>query len=341
MEQHPIPQQISSYQFRLVGDMTLKQFFQLAGGGLFSLLFYASPLHPLIKWPFIIFFALLGVALAFLPLEERPLEKWIIAFFRSVYSPTLFYWQKTEVLPVYFQEEAQVPEERIISPGGEAGLKAYLASTQKSPFFTKLEEAEQGFLSKMTELFGPGSAPSGEVKVAFTPVGQPTAPSMKPFGEQNVTVEEKRLPGGTLTPEMKLSSVGQTIGSTAALSGKVAQFSLASAPPGPPSVPNTVVGQILDSDGKIIEGVILEIRDAAGRPVRALKSNKLGHFMIVTPLQTGRYQIITEKDDYSFEPITFDALGEIIPPMQVSGKFVPKVVSVETPTTVGAIPIAK
>lgn len=328
--------------------MTLKQFFQLAGGALFSLLFYASPLHPLIKWPFVIFFALLGVALAFLPLEERPLEKWIIAFFRSVYSPTLFYWQKTDVAPVYFQEEAQVPEERIITPGGEAGLKAYLASTQKSPFFEKLEEAEEGFLSKMTELFGPGSAPSGEVKVeapkeleTFAAVSQPTAPSMKSFGEQNVTVEQKPLPVGTLTPGMKLSSVGQTIGATGTFSGKGAQFSLGAAPPGPPSVPNTVVGQILDGEGKIIEGAILEIRDAAGRPVRALKSNKLGHFMIVTPLQTGRYQIITEKDDFSFEPITFDALGEIIPPIQVTGKFVPKIVSVETPGKAGAIPIAK
>ncbi len=29
MEQHPIPQQISSYQIKLVGDMTLKQFFQV------------------------------------------------------------------------------------------------------------------------------------------------------------------------------------------------------------------------------------------------------------------------------------------------------------------------
>jgi len=32
MEQHPIPQQISSYQFKLVGDMTLAQFGKAAGG---------------------------------------------------------------------------------------------------------------------------------------------------------------------------------------------------------------------------------------------------------------------------------------------------------------------
>ena len=32
METHPVPQNISSYEFRLVGDMTLKQFLYLAGG---------------------------------------------------------------------------------------------------------------------------------------------------------------------------------------------------------------------------------------------------------------------------------------------------------------------
>ena len=46
-ESHPIPQQISSYQFRLVGDMTLKQFFQLARGGLdvASFLFHGPAPH--------------------------------------------------------------------------------------------------------------------------------------------------------------------------------------------------------------------------------------------------------------------------------------------------------
>ena len=32
MEQHPIPQQISSYEFKLIGDMTLKQFLKAAIG---------------------------------------------------------------------------------------------------------------------------------------------------------------------------------------------------------------------------------------------------------------------------------------------------------------------
>jgi len=103
-EQHPIPQQISTYQFRLVGDMTLKQFLQVGGGILISLIIYSTPIIGIIKWPLVIISALGGAALAFLPFQERPLEKWIFAFLRSIYSPTLFYWKRLPEDTLFFQE---------------------------------------------------------------------------------------------------------------------------------------------------------------------------------------------------------------------------------------------
>lgn len=324
MEQHPIPQQISSYQFRLVGDMTLKQFFQLAGGALFSLLFYASPLHPLIKWPFIIFFALLGVALAFLPFQERPLEKWIIAFFRSIYSPTLFSWQKSQTPYIFFQPEA-APTGIAPAPEKSAGYVPITSPT--GTVFSKLENAEKTFLSSVAQLFGGGgttapfappasvpAAPKGPLEV---PLSAPTSiaiPGMAP----RVVVEEKPLAPPT-APEIKTSTVTQTVVGQS-LSGRAAQYAVEAAPPNPPTVANTVVGQIFDKEGKIINGAILEIRDSAGRPVRALKSNMLGHFIIVTPLQNGTYEIITEKEGFAFEPVTFEAKGEVIPPIALKAK---------------------
>ena len=334
-QQHPIPQQISSYQFRLVGDMTLKQFFQLAGGALVSLLFYASPLHPLIKWPFIVFFALLGVALAFLPFEERPLERWIVAFFRSIYSPTIFYWQQAKVRPVFFQEEATAPAENIIAPGGEAALKAYLsAPPSRSPVLSVLENAEQAFLSKITQLFG-GGGPSiqGQPQPQKRPeINIPkTAPT--PLTDTGIrpkfVVEEKPTEGTGPVPQFQTTGVGQAWGSKGAITGTAAQFSPEAAPPLPPTTPNTIVGQILNEEGKIVDGAILEIRDVAGRPVRALKTNKLGHFMIVTPLANGKYEIIIEKEGYSFDQITFSTEGEIIPPIIIRARSRPKAVTAE------------
>ena len=75
----------------------------------------------------------------------------------------------------------------------------------------------------------------------------------------------------------------------------------------------------MDQDRKIIEGVILEIKDSNGRPVRALKSNKAGHFIIVTPLQNGKYEVTIEKDGFKFEPVSFDAIGNMIPAIAIRG----------------------
>ena len=62
MEQHPVPQHIASYEFRLIGDMTLKQFAQLAAGAILGLIIYALPMPSIFKWPFIVFFGFSGFA---------------------------------------------------------------------------------------------------------------------------------------------------------------------------------------------------------------------------------------------------------------------------------------
>jgi len=93
MQQHPVPQPITSYEFRLVGDMTLKQFGKLASGIILALIVYGINPPGFIKWPLIILFAGIGIAMAFLPFGGRPIDVWIIAFIKRIYSPTLYLWQ--------------------------------------------------------------------------------------------------------------------------------------------------------------------------------------------------------------------------------------------------------
>jgi hypothetical protein len=331
MEQHAIPQNISSYQFRLVGDMTLKQFFQLAGGVLVALIFYSAPLPGLIKWPFVITSIILGVALAFMPLEERPLERWIFAFFKAVYTPTLFYWKKTAAPAKFFQEESTTPVVSA-SPQQEEALKAYLATPrQSSAPFVALEGAEQGFLSMLSGVF---AGLTGQATGAPTPTAnqqQPTVGAKKQMeippsapikisqpGMPRLVVEEKNQ--GAPSSQITTQGVAPIIAGEEIISTKQAIFSPEAAPPSPPTTPNVVVGQVVDTDRKIIEGAIMEIKDEVGRPIRALRSNKVGHFIIVTPLDNGRYDIITEKEGYQFAPVSFEAVGEIIPPILVEGR---------------------
>ena len=331
-EQHPIPQQISAFQFHLVGDMTLKQFVQLAGGALIALLFYASGLPNAIRWPLILFSFGGGAALAFLPLEDRPLGKWIISFFKSIYSPTVFVWQKAASIPQYFTPETESP----------AKPAAAALATQVKPQVVQSEEAkldkgEQVFLEKLTTMSDTHPEPSVISAVpSVAPAVIPTKeePSAKKIQKDvsvplagAVAVEPKEDRGFAMPQEempttqpSASSSVVPVMVKGGELTGKQAKFSQDAAPPTPPTKPNTVVGQVMDPDGKIVEGAILEIKDPQGRPARALKTNMLGHFMIVTPLLDGRYEILAEKEGLVFEPVTFSAKGAIVPPISIWAK---------------------
>jgi hypothetical protein len=349
MEQHPIPQQISSYQFRLVGDMTLKQFFQLAGGLLVALLIYSTPIIGIVKWPFVILSALLGAALAFMPLEERPLEKWIFAFFSTIYAPTQFYWKKTVTPIKYFADEPQ-----SVAPANaqDQALQEYLSSPgQKSGASAKLEGAEKGFLNALTNMFSGGipkpaapqpvappsppvvpivaqPTPTPPAPVAATAPPEPPkelkipeTPNIKIVSNiPHLVVEEKPRESSFAGPQITTQQVAPIIAGNEIVSTKQAMYSIDAAPPNPPTIPNVVVGQVVDETRRIIEGAIMEIRDAYGRPIRALRSNKAGHFMTVTPLENGRYDVMTEKEGYQFTPVHFEATGGLIPPILVSGK---------------------
>jgi hypothetical protein len=342
-QQHPIPQQISSYQFRLVGDMTLKQFFQLAGGALLSLLIYASGLHPVIKWPLILFFALSGVALAFLPFEDRPLDKWVLAFFRSVYSPTKYSWTKMKKRS-YFQDEAAAPRDNIVAPQGKEEMEKYLSQrgAQKGPL-SQLEQAEQAFLAKVSGLFGQQKHPQKQivtVQQQARPQPQPQFQAQKPQHPQKPQGKDIKIPDArpvrVIAQEKGPAQNGEAAKQAAqrtqpqltrvdpsAAKEKAqeevqqAKFSVDASPPMPPTQANTISGQVMDPDGKIVEAAILEITDVSGRPVRAVKTNKLGHFYVVTPLQNGTYEIETEKESLEFDTVKFEATGSIIPPIAI------------------------
>jgi hypothetical protein len=345
MEQHQIPQQISSYQFRLVGDMTLKQFFQVGGGALIAILLYSSGLPVFIKWPLLVLSFVLGLALAFFPLEDRPLSKWIVLFAKSIYAPTLYVWMKNPSTPSYFQPEGTVVPDAI--PVGPQ-TAAIATPPQVVALAPELEKSEQQFLEKVDDqlqatatepaspLPSPASFPAEPIVV------QPERPNVEeltipirtdvkmpessPIQIENSdkTQDLLNIPQDTLMSVQQQAAptdyqvspmAGQQLQTTA-----LAQFSPDAAPPSPPTRENVIVGQVMDSKGGIAENAILEIKDEEGRPVRALKSNKLGHFMIVTPLLNGKYEISTEKDGMEFDPLTIEANGQIIPPIAIRAK---------------------
>ncbi len=337
MEQHAVPQEISSYQFHLVGDMTLKQFLELAGGVLVGVLIYALPIIGIIKWPLILFSAGAGAALAFIPFEERPLEQWVFAFFRSIYSPTIFNWDNTVKGEMF---GAESPEQ-----GAQASMQG---QTTKTVFPNKLEEEEVSFLSKVSKLFTPNlttievtpAAQTVQSTVQSVQVTPPSVDKVQTIAPQQAKIEVPTtapvyVPAAAQPTPAPLTGTGQQVTQIPVQTAQVAQtiipgqytpnvtpaqFSQAAAGPSAPEIANTLTGQVLEVSGKIVEGAILEIRDGSGRPVRALKTNKAGHFLSVTPLTNGKYQLIAEKEGLSFDPISFDVVGGIIQPIIYKAK---------------------
>ncbi len=95
MENHPIPQDITGFEFKLVGDMTIKQFAYVATGVVSGFIVYALPLLSIIRIPLALIVGSAGAAFAFLPVEGRPMDLMIRNFFKAVFSPTQYVYQKT------------------------------------------------------------------------------------------------------------------------------------------------------------------------------------------------------------------------------------------------------
>lgn len=362
--EHPIPQEVSTYEFRLVGDMTIKQFMQVAAGALIALVIYSSNMEPYVKWPLILISFLSGVALAFFPIEDRPLSTWIVLFIKAIYSPTIYVWDKNARKYNYFlpetDEAANQPLPTPTNAASVAPTSPALSAVQPEEQ-SKLDTQEQEFLTKVNAQFttpkisqpantsspstnpAPTQAQETAVPVSVPNVNQiniPNTTSSAPSPAQTVARPDVKIPYAA-APEIEIkpketvfvnqlpvdsqtqTQVGGEITplATAPQQPTVsATFSPDASPPAPPTMPNVVVGQVLTPEGGIVDGAILEIKDEQGRSVRALRSNGLGHFMIVTPLTVGKYTIAAEKEGYNFDPVSVEVADRIIPPIAIWAK---------------------
>lgn len=265
----------------------------------------------------------MGVALAFFPLEDRPLAKWIILFIKAIYSPTLYVWRQMPTKYSYFQAENDSITQLTSQQTPQQVKQSNGIQSQET---IKLESEEKKFLDKLSSDLVGSTAKVVPVIVAQKKTGESQKPQVIMPETKKVDFQPTTILSAQVKPEMvEGSSQAQAFKLVPSVGMKGqnvqnAKFSTEAAPPLPPTKANVVVGQVVDTQGKIVENAILEIRDSEGRPVRALRSNKLGHFMIVTPLASGNYEITTEKDGLYFNTVSLNAKGEIIPPLAIWAK---------------------
>lgn len=309
MEQHPIPQQITSYEFKLVGEMTLKQFAKAAGGIIIAMMINASPLIFFIKWPLIFIFAAGGLALAFVPFQDRPLETWMLAFLKSIYNPTMYIYKKG------------VPKNWLDIDLAKNWIE--IVAEEKKEQQEMLENRPIKKKSQIDEFIGSLPSVGREEKLVTsnkmldeeTTISKSIISKQVPNDKSQITNEKEEIKADTWNegnPSLGLKREKDTA------TGEIVFGQIPM--PNIPDLPNLIVGMVLDNLGKIVEEAIVEIQDVEGNPNRVLRTNSLGQFRTSTQMASGDYLIVTDKNGLHFDKVKLTLNGEIVQPIKIIAK---------------------
>jgi hypothetical protein len=184
MEQHPIPQDVTGFQFKLFGPMTVKQFGYVAAGVISAVVIYYLPLNfPLaflVKFILIPLFGGTGAIIAFVPIEGRPIDVMAGNFFSALFSPNQYIYHKqgkkfsfntvTVTPPQPSKQAAQktqaTQKQATKTISKEQQLRALLMS-ESSHSRNQLDEKEMSFLKSISSL------PVNQPRLATAPVSIP------------------------------------------------------------------------------------------------------------------------------------------------------------------------
>ena len=356
MEQHPVPQNVTTFQFRLIGDMTIKQFGYLAGGAILAFLSYKLPLPFFFTWPATVLFGLLGFGFAFVPIEERPMDVWVLSFLRNVYSPTQFIWHRSPA-----SSEPKIVEQRVVVPLVSAQTTAATATITQRPvvsekisgLFTQQSQPTIEKTSFMDKLFGwldelfskqtvvtqPIISVQSQIPIIKqSPVVKqvPAAPSSEYLDLQiKINALEKQL-----NEKTKIEPVRTPIPPLPIQTQKPALHFTPTTQKGPTvkiippesatraglprltTFSNVVTGIVKDNVGGLLPGVLVTVRDKEGVPLRALKTNKLGQFAASTQLPNGTYLVEIEdpRNRFVFDRAQITLNGTVMPAIEIIAK---------------------
>lgn len=300
MEGHPIPQDVTGFQFKIIGNMTIKQFAYLATGSILAYLFFSLPIFILFKLILAAFFFLLGLMLAFVPIGGRPIDTMFFYFIRALFVPNQYIYQKTD---------KPAPTTKPVSPTIPPSPAQHQHPQNKEEL-----NKEEDLLEKEIE-----EAKAVEAKEQPDPQKQEEAHKKTLLLEEQlktVLLEKQELQKQLVELTQKLEDQKPK-----------RKPPVASPPNNPPTQPtsmsdfppNLINGIVKDPRGNILPNILIEVKDKEGNPVRAFKTNNLGQFAAATSLANGVYTLTFEDPNniHKFTTVEITAQGEPINPMTI------------------------
>ncbi len=339
MEQHPVPQNVTTFQFRLIGDMTLKQFGYLAAGAILAYIFYKLPLPFFINWPLAILSALGGFGFAFVPVEERPMDVWVLSFFKSIYSPTQYVWSKKQPQPVV----APPPPLPLTQPQAPTRRGDILSSLFAAKPKTVQQTVPQNPLPAAMDFSPPPTVRAREQEIEKKVAGIQKELREEPLAQPQVAELQKQMADLVAQRdkmEAELATLRLQTSPPVPSQPPNSFVATPTTPPGPSvriitpdravkaglprltSFPNVVTGIVKDGDQNLLPGVLVTIKDKDGVPLRALKTNRLGQFAASTPLTNGTYLVEIEDPRlrFTFDRAQITLNGSIVPALEIFAK---------------------
>jgi hypothetical protein len=111
--QHPVPQNVMDVEFKLIGELTIRQFSYLLLFALIAAGIAKTGLPVIFKYPLVPFFVIVGLTFAFLPFHDITMDKWVVNYFKAVTTPRLRVWKHTPKIPYFFTLDSTKQKEEI------------------------------------------------------------------------------------------------------------------------------------------------------------------------------------------------------------------------------------
>lgn len=192
MDQHPIPQNVTGFQFKLIGAMTVKQFGYVAVGVIGAFIVYSLPIKGVLglflKATLIPLFGASGAIIAFLPIDGRPVDVMAGNFLKALLSPNQYIYRKNankfsfssiasqkKNVPSHDKKGTSLtPQQQMTNDRGLALQKILITNAAKSTNNPQ-DAREAAFLSAISKNTLP------EITLTTSPLSKPAPVTLPPL----------------------------------------------------------------------------------------------------------------------------------------------------------------
>jgi hypothetical protein len=284
MEKHAIPHNFMDVEFKLFGNLTVRQFGYIAICSLVALVLYFSGIPRLITIPLIVLMLLLAAALAFLTVNGLPFSRWFSNFLVSLLTPQRKVYKKTAKTPEILKETAtSVKNQKELDPA-----MPVLPSTKRSNYLKAMQALKENDQDdSLAHIVNADTAADSEADASakLDLLAEQRAASLNKYFQTRV---DQNLAQYGLNKKDEVNVIKKLL-------------------------PNQLAGFVVDKDTKPIENAEVAILDAFGKSVETTYTNSAGKFICPNVVPSGKYSIGVKAEGYIFPAFELEFKDQILP----------------------------